>query len=396
MPPGRPTISSDEKSVSEYRQRLDFPTSSDSLALNSAAESLILLIFGSTNLADESTETDSIYARLKKFFGETGPKLEPNPELNSSLSLLVAYLQGKTAVDLGKFFFAHIQQAACARIDKSTILTERACEIRQVACEAESSLENYYAKILLNADDALLDFPTDFSYVARIKHAAKVFPYINNYVEMVEVESTLLRKLLKSPYQNQSIIFCGSGPLPLTGLLFAATLGCSVTLVDNDATAIKLSRSLIRLWEDRHVLPRGLVKVMLEDCATLPLSAGNGSVNEENFCSEGKNEVHCDLLFLAALVPNEAKEALAMKAASLGKNCPVFAVRSAHGLTARLAYFHLKKQAFTQFGLRHKGTLAPCTHDFGNGEIVDGEDKPLSFFPSSILNSLEVYDGCAM
>lgn len=363
-----------------------------SVQIRRAADGLISQIFGFSDLYVTEILPDSIYSRLEKYFTASGTELDPSPELNFCLGFLVSHLQGKTVPDIGEFSFSQIQKEVCMQIDKSSILSARASSIRGVASRAESSLERYYAELLLKAGDPGLP-QTKSDFVQRIKIAAGSFPYIENYVDMVEVESKTLQAFLEPPHVDCNIVFCGSGPLPFTGLLLAATIGCSVVLVDNDWEAVRLSTALINLWEERKILPSGRISVRYGDCATLPLRGKKFSSDRYAMHGSVDEKVQCDLLFFAALIPNEAKISLGKRAASLGMACPYLAMRSAHGLTARLAYIQTPKREFIEAGLRHLGTLAPCVHNFGDGTIIDDDVRPIAFFPSSILNSLEVYKG---
>lgn len=365
--------------------------------IGNAAENLILQIFGpydrsSSSKSDFQKKCNSIYYRLKKYFTASESALDPSPELNSCLSLLVYNLQGKSISDLGQYSYSYIQEEACVRIDRSPVLSSRANDIRKVASRAESNLERHFAGILLNSDDPRVS-QRMFSYAERIKFAARAFPYVDNYVDMVELESETLLSLLKPPYEERTIVFCGSGPLPLTGLLLAATIGCSVILVDNDRKAVELSTALVNLWEQKNVLPSGRVFVRFGDCSLLPLKGKGSVLSKKLHHGNVDEEIYCDILFFAALVPNEAKVMLSKRAVSLGGECPYMAMRSAHGLTAKLAYERTPREEFTQEGLRHLATLAPSIHNFGNGNIIDDDVRPIAFFPSSILNSLEIYKG---
>lgn len=397
MPPGSLVLSDDEKQCTACKPDHTSDKLYSSVDIRNAAENLVLQLFGSFDKSssekrDMQMQCTSIYSRLKKFFTAPESALDPSPELNSCLGLLVYHLQGKTVSDFGQYSYSYIQEEACVLIDRNPVLSSRANDIREVASRAESNLERYFADILLKSDELLVS-QKKFSYAERIKTAARSFPYINNYVEMVEVESKTLLSFLKTPYEERTIVFCGSGPLPLTGLLLAAIIGCSVILVDNDWNAVKLSSALVRLWEQRDILPSGRVFVRYGNCASLPLKGKGCSRDQNMYHGSVDEEIYCDILFFAALVPNEAKVMLAKRAVSLGEDCPKLAMRSAHGLTARLAYKRTPREEFIRDGLRHLAMLVPCIHNFGNGNIVDDDVKPIAFFPSSILNSLEIYQG---
>lgn len=354
--------------------------------LNLLASDLVTKLTG--QISDDNSQdddSDSIFAHLKKYITAEDYELDPNPHLNNVLHTLVSYLQGRnlTYSNESKCSFARLEKLACALIDTSPVRTARAAQILHVACRAESNLEMYYAKRLINSDISF-SHDSNLSPVQRIQQAAFSFPYIENYVEMVQVESQYLTKFVRKPMKDCQIVFCGSGPLPLSGVLLAAVLGCSVVLVDCDENAVNISSQLIQFWERRNVLPYGRISVLKEDCMMLKF-------NDRHHEIPSILPLFCDVVFVAALIPHDAKIAVATTASKVEEKSPLLAVRSAHGLTARFAYSPLPVDIIEKVGLSHVGTLAPCVHNLGDGSIVDGIVKPIALFPDSILNSLELF-----
>lgn len=358
------------------------------------------------------SSSSSVYSRVRPLLHLSDEHLDPSPSLNASLTDLVNYLQATNLpyTPQGQHTsFATVEAEVCRAIDASDTLTTRANAIRSTATRAESRLELHFAPLLLRgesaADDAL-------SHTKRVVHASSPFPYVDNYLTMVEKESEIIRKALPSIEGRESgklaniphVVFCGSGPLPLTGIFLITYMRCRVTLVDNDEQAVKLSTQLIRNWEKRGIIPTGRISVILADCADLTFLPP--SHDPEQFSSQERSEgyqngihtnpstspaiISCDVLFVAALIPNDVKDVVVKSASLLKSHAPLVVVRSAHGLTARTAYFGTGRALFSKYML-HYGTVVPESHRLPNGTVHDDDQVPIAYFPSEILNSLELY-----
>lgn len=355
-------------------------------ALAEDAVKLCSALVGTTDTNDEFFNPNSVYCRIKDLVHQSDDHLDPSPIINAALSDLVAHLQGVT-VDHTKSSFAALQQTVCNVIDNDPILKSYARDIRSVAERAESRLELFYVQVLLRSTYERRSVET--SYVECIRQASAEFPYTSNYDVMVHHEARVIQSLLPTPGKRKMhVVFCGSGPLPLTGLFLAANMNCNVTLVDCDAVAVRLSKRLITMWETRCVLPEGRVKVVRADGADLRFRAiGEREVGEQN-----AKCMACDALFLAALIPNGVKETLVKRVSGLGDKAPLVVLRSAHGLTARFAYDYTRRFVLTQY-LPLVATVVPETHAIGDGMVVDDDLCPKAFFPPEILNSIEIYGG---
>lgn len=355
-----------------------------------AATILIDRLLGPTNYSSSFDKNPSIHFRLKGLVSKPDHYLDPSPLINSALGELVSYLQGAPNLDLGDDTrpFSSIADEVCRLIDSDRLLQHRASTIRTIATRAESRLELFYVRRLLKSTFR----PETESAAQKVILASEDFPYTENYVFMVEKEAQViecfldtLRNRQDSPADGElSIAFCGSGPLPLTGILLSAYMNVNVTLVDNDSEAVQYSERLIEKWENDGVIPAGRIKIVLSDCADVHF-VRPGSKNEN-----GQIAVKCDVVFVAALIPNATKECVLERVSSLKEEGPVVVLRSAHGLTARLAYFRSRRKTMSRY-LNFIGTVVPCVHDFGNGFVVDDDVQPMEFFSSEILNSLELY-----
>lgn len=345
----------------------------------------------------------SLYSRLKKFLGEPDESLDPSPTVNSLFSELVSYLQGtgKSKDFGGGNRFADVENAVCTQIDSNELLSSRASAIRSLAIRAESRMELFWAQALLQEDS----IPHScMSAIDKVWMGSGDFPYTQNYVCMVQKESDIIRSCIHCRSQSGTIdcpgsgkaaerlkiAFCGSGPLPLTGILLAVTMDADLTLIDCDPEAIRLSNELIQNWEQREILPSGRIRVMCADGGNVRFSKSIQNHSEVTEKWATSSTVVCDVLFVAALIPNATKEEIAQNVSEMRGDGPLVVLRTAHGLTARLAYFQNRRHIMTRH-LDFIGLVAPITHDLGNGKIVDDDVRPMGFFSPEILNSLELF-----
>ncbi len=82
--------------------------------------------------------------------------------------------------------------------------------------------------------------------------ALRRFPYYANYVALTRFEHSLLS--LGSDKPVRSVLFVGSGPLPLTSILLASQFGTRVDNVDISADACRLSEQLVHRLELSHLV----------------------------------------------------------------------------------------------------------------------------------------------
>lgn len=377
--------------------------------LSTAGEDLIEKLFGF--LPSEGPQDVrgpcSIFTRLEPLFSCSDEELDPNPVINSALSDLVALLQGSESA-LGKRgaskLFGSLQEEVCNEIDGRCELQQRASAIREIATRAESRLELYYARLLLETKPVLMD--KHRSRVERVREASYPFPYVENYVTMVDKESQVLRRLvcerkgMGSPravhvqsVENRMeetcddemwVAFCGSGALPLTGIVMTAFANVRVTLIDVDEEAVSVSRALIKKWESEDVIERGRINVIHGDAADMVFDGRWG---------RSRGGMRVDVVFIAALIENEVKERMFRALASRKYEAPLVVLRTAHGLTARLAYFESCRERLCEY-MRMIAVVVPRTHVREDGGVVDEREGDLrvELFDRRILNSLEVYE----
>lgn len=362
---------------------------------DNAEETIIFALLGPSSRADSSLMDGSIYIRLKNYLTKPDESLDPSPEINTILSELVSLLQGSSR-DLGltkDACFADIEGKVCDYIDKNESLAARANAIRSIAIRSETRLELYWARRLVKSTTPVY---STMSAIEKIHAGSGAFPYFGNYACMVQTESEVIQTHLRQNHckdcpMNKSICvaFCGSGPLPLTGILLSVCLKAKVILIDNDQESVYLSQKLIENWEAREIIPSGSLNVVCADGGQVRFLRNAG----QHFCQGGQkaNSVECDILFVAALIPNRVKEDIARNVAEMRDNGPLVVMRTAHGLTARFAYFQNRRKVIERY-LSFKGLVVPESHGHRDGHVVDDDVKPIDFFPKEILNSLELFE----
>lgn len=383
-----------------------------------------------TLLAALLGDSGSVWSALAPYTSAPDHELAPSPALDGALHALVAVLQGASAPPA----VLAAASRSLASTGKDGVLSARAADVRGVAQRAEGELERAYAGIILNrllsaAGGAVA--PQDDGGVPRegwpggspppavvaLAAAARPFPYVDHYVRLVAAEAAALSAVVPVGRQGRAdggatlglrLAFCGSGPLPLTGcLLAAAGAAASVTLIDIDPSAVAASKRLLDVWTSLGALRAGSVTVLCADATRVAFAvdpatmAGPAPPDTVAF-------VAADVVFVAALLPTAAKTAIATRmatAAAAGTPdaaAPVMAVRTAHGLTADLTYEASGRATLSRL-LPFVGVVVPRTHEApvvggdggrgGGGVQGEDPDEVLGWFPSEILNSMELYGG---
>lgn len=303
-------------------------------------------------------DADSVLSGLRAHLALPGATLAPGPTVNGLLTRLVHLLQ-------------HGSVSAAARIACCPDLFERAQEIQRAANDGEDLMERHYAKMLrLARPVSRASAPSP----GAVSAATLPFPYTGNYERLMSVESAVLGAAAAAAgcVDAPRLAFAGAGPLPLSGAMGACWLGGGALLVDVDASAVDLSRSVVKRWEAAGAVAEGAVKHMHADAAEVKWGG-----------------VRADTVLVASLVPDDAKVAVARALAGDQEGPAVFAVRSAHGLAAVANYIPAPRKRIEEL-LDFVGYVAPSRHM--QGGVVVGEDKPpLAVFPPDVLNSIEIF-----
>ncbi len=174
--------------------------------------------------------------------------LTPSDKVNALFTSLVNYVTD---------FSNHSRQ--------KTLSKAKIAKLQNICSKAEYEMEVYWAKRIISGEYELKDFP-----------------YYQNYVELTRVEWAALKSCHDHAHHN--VLFVGSGPLPMTAIILATLHNTSVTLVDSDLEAVRLSKKVI------NTLGLGQqIKIMHGDAA--------GFKKYHNF----------NTIFIAALVGDSAK-----------------------------------------------------------------------------------------
>ncbi len=100
-----------------------------------------------------------------------------------------------------------------------------------VSAKAEIEMEKYWAKKIIDSENSMKTMQT--------------FWYYKNYVDLTKLEFGAL-SLCHDHKIHKKILFVGSGPLPLTGIILARDFNCQVTFLDNDKNSLEMSKVLCK------------------------------------------------------------------------------------------------------------------------------------------------------
>lgn len=223
----------------------------------------------------------ALAARIRSVAGTLGATdLRPSPQVDAAFTELVGLSLGP-------------REAHAAEV--LALLGTEVDAIRGLCAAGESEMESAWSDRVCAAADPRADL--------------ELFPYLDNYRDLVDLELGVLRGLGVHP---GSAIMLGSGPLPLTGLLMAARHGLDVVLVDRDTECLRRGERLVRALG-----VQGVRSVLADAEHDLPPEVGE-----------------VDLVLQAALVGSHgpAKQAVMARLAAAMKPGAHLLVRSAAGL----------------------------------------------------------------
>ncbi len=138
--------------------------------------------------------------------------MAPEQSLNETFGQLVD--AARTPIRMGE---AH---TILAELNSDNTLSD----LHHLCSEGEFELEKYWAERIRAA--------------TNIKQEMRKFPYWNNYLKLAKLEMTALRSVMP---EIGSMLFAGSGPLPLSAYMFAAHYGMKVTNVEAEEYAADCS-----------------------------------------------------------------------------------------------------------------------------------------------------------
>ncbi len=131
------------------------------------------------------------------------------------------------STEVNKIFSELVSYAITSK-EKIKVSNKDLTYLQKSAASAEYELEKYWTDQILKGKKQLDEFI-----------------YYTNYLKLTSIEwgSLLACKL----HKNHNVLFVGSGPLPLTGIILARDYGCKVTLLDISEEAVQLSISLLSI-----------------------------------------------------------------------------------------------------------------------------------------------------
>lgn len=195
--------------------------------------------------------------------------------------------------------------------------------------------------------------------------------------------------------KDKTIAICGSGPLPMTALFLHLFTDARIVLVDDDPTAVERSGRLIANLEQLEILKPGVLTTLKENAGRLRFLASGLSCEVSSGAS-----LRCDAVMIASLVDHAAKASIADQFKS-GQDAPEFLImRSATGLSAKLAYGPVPTEAFSRSHLAYCGETLPAiqvaTHldraeAARQGVACAASPDVLAIAHPDVVNTTEVY-----
>lgn len=158
------------------------------------------------NLSNTDQDLKALYQEIS-----TLSSLAPSPKVNQLFQKLVAF-----ALDPKMF--------------ESELSSKEIAHLQQLCAQAEFEMEAYWVKRVLASKDP--------------KAELLLFPYYKNYEKLTKLEWFSL--LSCENHLSHSVLFIGSGPLPLTAIVLAENYIDKLTVLDYDDEAINLSMRLIK------------------------------------------------------------------------------------------------------------------------------------------------------
>lgn len=317
-----------------------------------------------------NSDNSSIYYTLNTYlnrYHSDQSALAPSPALNSSLGRLVDLViktHSHSDIEKDQEFHNDVVRLVAHHL-KDQNLIERSKIIKKCAGIAEGEMEAYYSTLIISSQPHKLSAVDQLS---RFRELFKEFPYLDNYISLCHSEATAVDKLIGSP---KSILFCGSGPLPLSAILFQIRFGCKVTLVDSDLRAVDLSCELVKLLEQLQVVGKDTIRIV------------NGLGQDQGF-----NDY--DFVAVASLVSKIDSVDLAKKFALSEGQSKLLMVRTVEDLAMYFCYDKFDHNEITGFGWCACGVVLP-ERNIGSSELLKFHPSLLAMSDSSVINSTEFF-----
>lgn len=249
------------------------------------------------------------------------------------------------------------------------------------------------------------------------------FPYMRNYELMLFAELAMLQQPLpprscedgasdadSGSYEyfgsgsgigswlgaDRTMAICGSGPLPLSALFLHLFTGTRIVLIDQAPAAVERSKRLIANLERLEIVAPSALTV--HQC-----NAGEVCFRSRNTrpkITPDAPSVACDAVMIASLVDPDAKAAIAEHVGSDPDAPELLIMRSATGLSARLAYDAIPTEALNRDGLAYCGKTLPATQvstkldrreAIRRGVACSASPDVLAIAHPDVVNTTEIY-----
>lgn len=194
---------------------------------------------------------------------------------------------------------------------------------------------------------------------------------------------------------GRTIVICGSGPLPMTAIFLHLFTGAAIVLIDEDPTAAERSKRLITNLEQLDILKPDALTVRQRNAGDMTFHAPGRASGTSVAAS-----VDCDAVMIASLVDHEAKASIAAQFSSDPGSPELLIMRSATGLSARLAYDPVPTEALCKGRLAYCGETLPATQVATHLERTEAVRRGVACMTSSdllaiahadVVNTTEVY-----
>ncbi len=288
-----------------------------------------------------------------------------------------SYLPGG---DLNSHEINSLQDRARRRVEETHLLNERELidlSMPDLALEDEALTRIEMAKILLSrfpyvrnyelmllAELCMLQQPLKPRFVPERMLAARGWTIDDALIERLDNAITDIASSIGPvqqfkgtlPCRDRTIAVCGSGPLPMSALFLHLLTDARVILIDDDQDAVERSRRLIANLERMNIIGRGTLSVLRQ-------AAGDVTFHDPgrpptSACDVG---VGCDVVMIASLVDAESKESIARQFMTNSYAPELLIMRSATGLSAKLAYDSVRTMDFCRGNLVYCGETVPAT-----------------------------------
>lgn len=304
--------------------------------------------------------------------------------MDETLALNAKELAGLTVPDL------RLDEDSLVRIEMTKILLHRFPYVRnyelmlfaELAMLQQPLTPRFVRERALASPGCSVDEPT----ILRLDQAVAGLAATSGYSASLGWRGSLAER---------TIVFCGSGPLPLSALLLHLMTGANVVLVDNDHRAIACSQRLIANLEKLEILAPGALKTVRQDAGCLSFE----SIASPSRTS-GENPFACDAVMIASLVDPAAKSEIARQFRENSNAPELLIMRSATALSARLAYDPVNTEEISSISLAYCGETQPATQvathlnriDAINEGVIcpDSRDLLATAHPD-VVNTTEIY-----